>query len=134
MFQIKDSGGQCHLEVKISGKEYDPEWLVAQADYNQNGFAAKFEFSIMLGELASFTKQIQVLFSSLKGKARFANIEDNINLVFSTDGLGHINIEGTLRDSSYTVKTNFLIISDQTFLQDIINGCIQVLNRYGVKT
>jgi hypothetical protein len=132
MFQVKDSGGQCYLEVSILGKEHDPEWLLARVDYNQDGFAAKFEFSLMLGEIVSFAKALQLLYSTLKGEARFANIEDNINLVFSTDGLGHVNVEGTLRDTSYTIRTTFLIITDQTFLKDIINGCVETLNHYGV--
>ncbi len=131
MFQVKDSGGQCHLEISILGEEHDPEWLLAQADYHQYGFAAKIKFSLMLGELVSFAEQLQTLYSTLKGEARFSNIEENINLIFKTDELGHVNVEGILRDSTYTIRTTFLIISDQTFLKDIVNGCVEKISHYG---
>ena len=129
-FQIKDSNGQINLSVEILWQEHDVEWLEGLIDFNMKGFKSIFKFSLMLGELMTFLEELKNFNSTLKGQATFANIEDNIKLTFSTDGLGHVAINGILRDPTYSVTTSFEIKSDQTFLPTLINEVDQIVKHY----
>jgi hypothetical protein len=129
-FQVKDSNGQINLSIEILSQEHGSEWLEGLIDFDMKGFKSKFKFSLMLGELISFLEDLKKFNSTLKGQAAFANIEDNIKLTFSTDGLGHVLIKGLLRDQTYSVKTSFDIESDQTFLPTLVNEVDQIVKHY----
>jgi hypothetical protein len=133
-FKIKDNNSSGYFSLKIKGTEadVDVEWLNAEADFQLNGFTARFDFSLRLGELISFYEELHVFHTTLKGSAHLESIEDNVNLVLTTDGLGHVSIEGILRDTSYKINTKFSMDTDQTYLNDIINDCREILDTLGV--
>ena len=129
-FQIKDFNGQINLSVEILRQEHDIEWLEGVIDFNLKGFKSQLKFSLMLGELVHFLEELKKFNSTLKGQAIFSNREDNIKLIFTTDGLGHVTVNGMLRDSTYSVSTSFEIESDQTFLPALINQVDQIVKHY----
>jgi hypothetical protein len=124
--RIKDANGQAKLSIEIAGEEPGGEWLICVANFNYDGFNANFRFSTMRGNFCSFADQLTTFYSTLKGKAEFRSMEDNVSLQYSTDGLGHVDIDGYLRHSSYEVKVSFLIHSDQTFLPQLVGECNQI--------
>ena len=130
-FKIKDNNSSGYFSVEVKGTEIDAEWLNAEVDFQLNGFAAQFEFSLRLGELVSFYEELQVFYSTLKGNAKLESIEDNVSLLLNTDGLGHVLVDGTLRDTSYRIKTSFQMETDQTYLSDIIRDCREILDKLG---
>ncbi len=129
-FQIKDSNGQINLSIEILGQEHDIEWLEGALDFNLKGFKSQFKFSLILGEFIAFFEELKKFNSTLKGEAMFSNIEDNIKLIFSTDGIGHVTIDGILNDPTHSVRTSFLIESNQTFLPALINQVDQIVKHY----
>jgi hypothetical protein len=86
---------------------------------------------LRIGELVTFYKELQVFNSTLKGSAHLDSIEDNVNILLNTDEFGHVSVEGTLRDTSYRVKTTFTMETDQTYLSDIIKDCHEILDKFG---
>lgn len=130
-FKIKDDNSSGYFSVEIKGTEIDAEWLNAEADFQLNGFSAQFEFSLRLGELVSFYRELQVFYSTLKGSAQLKSIEDNVSILLNTDGQGHVVVEGTLRDTSYTIKTTFQMETDQTYLSEIIRDCQEIVEKLG---
>ena len=131
---FKDDSGRTILSLEIIGEEDSEGWLEALVHFEDGGFAAHFQISIMLNDLYAFYHQIKPFTDSLTGEARFSNIEDNVNLIFSTDGLGHIRITGTLRHPNNPyLKTDFVINSDQTFLPSLVTECNQILKHYQPK-
>ncbi len=128
---FKDEGGRTLLHVNVIGKEYGEGWLQAMIYFDQDGFTAGFKISLMLNDLYAFIDQLKPFQKSLTGQAVFCNIEDNINLILSTDGLGHIAVNGTLRHTNNPdLKTSFVIHTDQTFLPALILECNQILEHY----
>ncbi len=128
---FKDSGGRVVLHIDIIGKEDSEGWLQAMVCFEQDNFRANFKTSLMLNELYFFRDQLELLQKNLKGEAVFENIERNINLKLATDGLGHIEIDGTLwHPNNWDLKTSFVIKSDQTFLPDLILECKEILTHY----
>ncbi len=131
-FKIKDNNSCGYFAIEIKGTEVDAECLNAKVDFQLNGFTARFEFSLRLGELVSFYEELQVFYSTLKGSARLESIEDKVNILLNTDGLGHVLVDGALRDSSYTIKTTFEMETDQTYLSDILRDCREILDKLSV--
>ena len=124
--RIKDANGQTNLSIEIVDKEPNGEWAICMAHFSYDGFEAKFKFSTMLANFHTFIDELEVLYSTLKGQAKFHSMEDNVSFQLSTDGMGHIEISGYLRHKLYEVKTSFLIHSDQTFLPELLQECRQI--------
>ena len=94
--------------------------------FKYDGFEIKLKFSSMRGDFCSFLSQLETFYKSLRGKAQFTSIEHNVSFELSTDGLGHVDINGNITHGNYDVKTVFLIESDQTFLPELIQEVKQI--------
>ncbi len=85
----------------------------------------------MLNDLYAFVDKLKLFQNSLTGTFSLSNIEDNINVTLSGDGLGHVEIKGILLHThDPNLKTEFVINSDQTFLPELIRECDQILEYY----
>jgi hypothetical protein len=73
------------------------------ANFNYDGFEVRIKFSAMLGDFCSFSDQLESFYKTLGGQAKFKSIEDNVSFQLSTDGLGHIDINGYLRHHKYVL-------------------------------
>ena len=128
---FKDAGGRTILSLEIVGKEESEGWLESVVDFNDNGFSAHFQISLMLNDIYAFYNQLVPFTDNLGGQAVFSTIEDNVNLIFSTDGLGHVKIDGVLRHTyDPDLKVLFVINTDQTFLLSLLTECNQILKLY----
>ena len=128
---FKNDGGRVILFLEIIGREDSEGWLESIVGFDNDGFAVRFQISLMLNDLYPFLSQLELLNDSLKGRAVLSTIEHNVNLIFSTDGLGHISINGTLRHpNNYDLKMSFVIQTDQTLLPSLISECNQILEHY----
>jgi len=128
---FRNDGGRTLLSLDIIGKEDSEGWLRGKIEFEDNGFLAYFQLSLMLNDLYEFHNQLRIFKDNLNGGAILSTIEDNVNLVFSGDGLGHISISGTLRhNSDPELKLLFEISSDQTLLPSLLEECDQILRHY----
>ena len=128
---FKDDGGRTILCIDFVGKEDNEGWLQAIVDFNDNGFSAHFQISLMLNELYTFHGQLDSFTKNLEGQPVFSTTEDNVNLIFSTSGLGHIKIEGKLTHADVPdLELLFAIQSDQTFLSELLWECNQIITHY----
>lgn len=127
--RIRDANGQTNLSIEVTGEEPGGEWLICMANFNYDGFKSNLKFIAMRGDFCSFSDQLGTFYNTLRGHAQFNSIEDNVSFQLSTDGLGHVGINGYLRHSGFEVKISFLIHSDQTFLPELISECKQICRR-----
>lgn len=131
---FKNQGGATILKIIIIGKEDSDGWLIAQVDFEQDMFSACFKISVMVNDLYSFSDQLKPFQKALNGIAIFSNIEGNVQVTLSTDGLGHISIEGLLQHpNNPDLKLQFIIDSDQTLLPELILECNQILKHFPPK-
>lgn len=125
-----DDGGKTVLSLENIGKEDTEGWLTATITFNYKEFTASFPIYLMLNDIYPFLDQLKELNKHLKGHATFSTIEGNIDLVLLADGLGHIEINGTIRHSNeYSLVTGFEIPSDQTFLAPLISQCEKIIEK-----
>lgn len=82
----------------------------------------------MLNDIFAFLDELKELNKHLNGKATFATIERNVDIVLLSDGLGHIKINGLIRHGNdQSLVTSFEIPSDQTFLAPLISQCEEMI-------
>jgi len=131
---FKDQGGTTIFYLNVIGQEANGDWLIAMVNFSNKGFSASFKISLMLHDLYTFLDQLKSFQKLLKGNAALSNIEDNLNVTLSTDGIGHIAINGILQHTyNPDLKLFFEINSDQTFLPDLISECTKILEHYHPK-
>jgi hypothetical protein len=63
----------------------------------------------------------------LKFQFVFTNLEDNVQIKFTPTPNRQIEINGYLRNEDYSVKIDFKIVTDQTFLPGTINQIKDIL-------
>jgi hypothetical protein len=74
----------------------------------------------MQGELSRFARELRILYEQLNGKAILAPMEPNLELSFTGDEKGHVEVKGTARNNFHTgTKLSFRLDSDQTYLPAI---------------
>jgi hypothetical protein len=89
-------------ERDASGEPSDDNWLIVQIEVSAGGFRGNTDAHIMTGEVARFASQLRPLYDTLSGVADFTTLEGQLQLHFSGDGKGHIDLEGEVRDHAGT--------------------------------
>ncbi len=119
------------LSSPAEGEGYD--WISATASVVAGGFTGQTRLMITFADLKYFRNELRELQKSLKGEAEFNTIEGQIYLKLTTDGLGHINVDGYLMDEAgIGNKLIFEFGIDQTFLKqtlDEIEMCIKTMGK-----
>jgi hypothetical protein len=101
---------------------------------NLNGISSNIGATIMVGELSQFLSDLEKLYKTLTYSFVFSSLEDNVELHFSPNSEGQIEIEGYLRNKDYTGKINFTIKSDQSYLPSTIEQLQKVLTEINTKS
>jgi hypothetical protein len=95
-------------------------WFDAEVEVRCDGWHGKFRASFMQGELSHFAQELRILYEQLNGKAILAPMEPNLELSFTGDGKGHVEVEGTARNNFHTgTELSFRLDLDQTCLPAI---------------
>lgn len=103
------------------------EFLNATVRIKIEGFSSNLRITVLLGELLDLRKNLQKLYEDLKSGFVFSNLEENIKIEFKPTENGQIEICGFLRNSYYTGKLEFNILTDQSYLPEAIRKLNQVL-------
>ncbi len=131
------------LEVCIQGyscQEYDnvsdANWLSATASISAGSYKGSISLMVLAPELTEFYSQVSTLYETLIGDAVFNTLEDQLSIRLSGDGIGHIHVEGYIKDE-VGVGYNKLVYElsiDQTELKTVANQLRKVLSAYPVRT
>jgi hypothetical protein len=76
----------------------DDDWLVVRIEVAAGGFRGTTDAHILTSELVRFASELQPLYDTLSGVAKFETLEAQLALRLSGDGKGHIHLEGDVRD------------------------------------
>jgi hypothetical protein len=118
-----------YLDIKDiipEGKEWgydlkNTEFLRGTLALKANGVTSEIRASFTFNEIRQLGSDIKKLYDTLKSEFVFKNLEDNVEVKFTPTPNGQIDIKGYLRNNDYSVKINFTITTDQTFLPSTIN-------------
>ena len=105
----------------VSGDYFDANLLDTMVECHVGGFNGIVPAEIRTDEFRSFRDELKQLFALLDGAAELRVLQGQINLKFQGDGLGHINVWGTLTDRIGVGNVlKFELHIDQTFLPDLL--------------
>jgi hypothetical protein len=106
-----------HLTIRRVTAIGPESWFNAEVEIRCDGWHGKFLASFMQGELSRFARELQILHEQLSGKAILAPLEPNLELSFTGDGKGHVEVKGIARNNFHTgTKLSFRLDLDQTYL------------------
>jgi hypothetical protein len=139
-FSIGGTFREC-VEVDVLGYErspvgnyHDDNWLRVRVAISVGAFSGAYEAAFLTDELASFKGQLETLYRTLEGTARFSTLEEQLSLLFSGNGRGEIIVQGEATDAvGSSNKLNFELVTDQTYLQATLQGLRSVADLFPVR-
>lgn len=106
------------------------DWIRAKASIQVGDFSGQTDLMLTLSDIRQFRDQAESLYRELKGYAEFTTIEGQVDFKIETDGLGHMEVRGFLRDdASFGNRLTFVIEFDQTFLEHTISEIDEALSQ-----
>ena len=138
-FEIRGEGAT--IRISINGYERPDvrgnvggNWLNASAHIAVWGFRAEFAYDAYAPDLATFLAELEALYASTKGTARYCASENDITLEGNIDRLGGLEWSGVAQNlHPLGAKLEFRFRSDQSYLPELISQMAEVLNAYPVR-
>lgn len=114
-----------------SDEPYDRDWLAARASVAVGGFAGRSAGLVRAGDFPPFLAALERLNRSLRGRADFETLEGWFALRLTGDGLGHVGVEGELKDGPAGAQAlRFGFELDQTALAAPLAALAAVVARF----
>jgi hypothetical protein len=130
MSTVTISGGAYgYLKIDAQGRSFphsieywDINSLTTPIAFHIGEFQGVIPASLMNYELRRFRTELATLYETLEGDAQLYSLEGWIGLKFHGDGLGHVDVRGSLKDEAGTGnELTFELVMDQTFLPTILS-------------
>jgi hypothetical protein len=110
---------------------YDNNWVTSQISVSTGAFAGQFNAALTTQDFVVFMPQLESLFNTLKGEAKFQTIEGQIEFTLSGNGRGGIEVTGfaidRLGDGN---QLQFRYEIDQTFLPPALRQLHEIISEF----
>lgn len=137
-------GGQEreHVTVTVIGWEWpaatdfwDGNWLKTQVEISTGGWRGRYNAAFRAEEFKAFREQVERLYATLSGEARFETMEEQLFLLLRADKAGHVEFEGQARDTAGTGSTLEFTLPelDQTYLPRIVQQLQDIEREFPVR-
>ena len=111
----------------------DGNWLSALIEVRAGGFRGDVAATLRAEELHAFDAAARELYRTLKGQAAFRTMEEQLEIVLISDGWGHIEVTGFVRDGIEKAnRLEFRFTIDQTFLKRSLRALARVTAAFPV--
>ena len=129
------------IEVDVLGYERSPvgefnddNWLRVQIRVAVGGFRGKTDAAFITVELFAFLSELRMLYENLSGKAEFATLEEQLNLLLTGDGKGPIELVGEVADiAGIGNQLKFKFQIDQSQLRASIAELQRVVTEFPIR-
>src|SRR5262247_2409580 len=116
------------------GEHFDDNWLTVLIFVRAGGFNGRIRATILTDELTTLLKQLCDLYETLAGTVEFTTMEEQLHLLFTGDGKGHIEVEGKLVDQpGIGNRLHFTLQFDQSQLEASIRELEKVISEFPVR-
>ena len=121
-----------HLIVEIDGRpdEHD-DWVSVIIVVHAGAFSASIDATFMTCDFAQFRRQLEALYETLSGSAKFDTIERQLQIECVGNERGGIAITGTVQDrvgDGNELRFGFDI--DQTYLPGVISELLRIESEF----
>ena len=122
-------------EREATGEFYDDNWLSCEIRVRAGAFSGNFPASFLTSEFTQLQQSLERLYRDLRGDVVFESMENQLELKFTCDSVGHIAVLGTAQDQAgIGNKLAFSMSFDQTYLQRLVQALGHVVHAYPVRT
>ncbi len=113
---------------------HDANWVLAEIKCCFGAFSGNYTTNLRTEELEIFLKEIRSLNKTLKGKACFKTMEEQVFLSLKIDNKGGINFSGKLIDDAGSGNTLYFedVMIDQSFLLKISNDLEKITEKFPI--
>ena len=126
-FYIKEVLGFPNETSHFGG--YD---IIGEIEIQCDNYIVKGGLNYSTGDIYDFYIQLNQIFNSLNGNAKFYSYEDQLSFFVNVDKKGHISIEGEYReDLVNATKLIFELECDQSYLKDSLIELKMIADKYG---
>ncbi len=87
----------------------------------------------MTQDFSGFLEELRSVVSTLRGKAEFRALEDNLSVTIEMHKTGQCRLGGVLTDRPGDTTLSFTFDSDQTYLSAALETLEEVVTRYPAK-
>jgi hypothetical protein len=106
--------------------------VTGEIEIQCDNYIVKGGLNFSTGDIYNFYTQLNQLYNSLKGAAKFCSYEEHLLFIVNVDKSGHVRIEGDYReDLAKTTKLIFALEVDQSYLKDWLTQLKMIVNKYG---
>lgn len=113
-----------------SQDNHDRNWLRVDVSVSVGSFRGNEHLAILTWDIEKLLPELEKLYQTLNGSAKFETLENQVELEFVGDGIGHIQMAGRLTSSANPDRNEltFHLYFDQTDLAASIAQLKQVIN------
>ena len=137
---INGANGE-RIEIAINGYErdangdfHDSNWVYSIITFSLGEIRGCVHATMLTYEFVEFKKNVQDLYRSLVGQAKFETMEGQLEITLTGNGRGGIAVNGIITEKpGHGIKVIFELAIDQTYLPDIISGLSEINSKYSVR-
>jgi hypothetical protein len=119
-----------HVSIEVIGYEFpestdvdDGNWLISVISVRAGIWQGRIRALLRTEDFPEFSRQIKELYQNPIASAKFGTMEEWLELTFTSDRYGHINVEGSaLDDPGIGNELRFHFQIDQSFLPAILES------------
>ena len=129
------------VEIQVNGYErapvgelFDDNWVRVVVTVAVGGFSGKFAAAFFTSDFIGLREELLALHRSLKGKASFSTMEEQLSLELTGNGRGGIELKGFAADAPGSGNhLEFVLRLDQGHLPKVLSGLDEILNEFPVR-
>ncbi len=113
------------------GEVFDDNWLVARVELSVGAFSGEFALSLTPQDFETFFAQLEQLYETLTGYAKFQTIEEQVEVSLSGDGKGGVEVVGFALDrAGIGNRLEFSFSIDQTFIPPMLSQLREIITEF----
>ncbi|MES2461035.1 MAG: hypothetical protein V4671_10660 [Armatimonadota bacterium] len=140
--KIEITDGDAHLTIEFTGFPYtdadywNRNWVSALIMARLPGFWVAFRDEIHLSDLEPFHRDLQTLYTELKGTARLHVMNGCLDLSGEIDHLGHLHWNAEIAHpvgAGNEARLTFAMHADQSYLPSLLAQIKTVMEAFPIK-
>lgn len=121
-------------ERTVCGEIFDDNWLTSKLEISVGSFSGDFGLSLTTQDFISFLQQLDSLYQTLKGQAKFETMEGQIEFVLLANGRGEIEVSGHVMDlPGIGNRLEFHFTIDQTYLLSALRDLHEITTKFPIR-
>lgn len=121
-------------ERPYSGEFYDDNWLKARVEITVGSFSGSFDLSLTTQDFVSFLRQLDRLYQTLKGEAKFQTMESQMEFLLVCNARGGIEVSGYAIDrASDGNRLEFQFCIDQSYLVSTLRELREITAEFPIR-